>query len=58
MIQITKKEAEYLRTHNRGDYVHMTSKSHKSSAKKYYIVENNKNMELLKEYRQSINMSD
>ena len=58
MIQITKKEAEYLRNHNRGDHVHMTSKSHKSSAKKYYVVDNKKNMELLNEYRQSINMSD
>lgn len=58
MIQITRKEADFLRGHRRDKYIHVTSKTHKSSAKKYYVVTNDKNLELLKEFRNSINLSE
>ena len=54
LIPITKSEAEYLRTHGKGKSVHMTSKTHKGKAKKYFLEENEKCLKFLEEYRQSL----
>ena len=54
MILITKNEAKYLREHGRGADINISSKTHKSRAKKYYLEEKEKSLKLLEEYRKSI----
>lgn len=58
MIQINQKEAEYIREHNRGFDVHISSKTHKGKAKRYYLTTSAKSMNLLKEYRESVHRTD
>ena len=51
MIEITQDEAIMLRENNRGKDVHMTSRNHRSKAKKYYATTSEKSMKLLDSYR-------
>lgn len=54
MILITNNETEYLRLNNMGKYITVSSKTHKSKAKKYYLTENPGALALLNKYRESI----
>ena len=58
MIQISQKEAEYIRKHNRDFDVHMSSKTHKGNAKRYYLTTSDQSLYLLKEYRESVHQYD
>lgn len=53
LIKISKNEAEYLRENNRGCDIHISSKTHKGKAKRYYLTTDRKSMYLLNEYRKS-----
>lgn len=52
MIKITKNEAEYLRANGLFYDVHMSSSTHKSKAKRYYMTTSPKAMRLLKKYKE------
>lgn len=54
MILITKREAEYLREHGRGADILISSITHKGRAKRYYLAEKEKSLQLLEKYRQSL----
>ena len=54
MIKITQCEAEMLRKNGRDFDVHISSKTHKGKAKKYYLTENPESLEILTKYRKSI----
>lgn len=54
MIKISKNEAEYLKSKNRGMDIHISSKSHKGKAKRYYLTESRKSLEMLNRYRNSV----
>ena len=56
MIKISKEEAEYLRSKKRGFDVHMSSKTHKGRAKRYYLTESYKSLEILNKYRKERGM--
>lgn len=51
MILITNNETEYLRSKKMDKYITVSSKTHKSKAKKYYLTENPRALELLNHYR-------
>lgn len=53
MIKISKDEAEMLREKGRGFDVHMSSRTHKARAKKYYLTENPKSIQILEKYRKN-----
>lgn len=57
MVLITNSETEYLRHNNMGKFITVSSKTHKSKAKKYYLTENPKALDLLRKYRESITKS-
>ena len=52
MIKISSKEAEYLRKNKLGYLVHVSSATHKSRAKRYYLTEDPKGLKKLKEYKE------
>lgn len=54
MILITKREAEYLREHGRGADILVSSITHKGRAKRYYLAEKDKSLQLLEKYRHSL----
>lgn len=58
MIQITQSEAIMLRENNCEEDVHMTSRNHRSKAKKYYAVTSKKAMRLLEKYREQLEMNN
>lgn len=58
LISINAKEAEYLRSKGRGYDVKTANKSHKSRSKKYFMTTNFKSVELLNNYRKSLNRTD
>lgn len=51
MVKITANEAKYLREHGHGDEIHISSKTHKSRGKRYYLTENREPMRLLRNFR-------
>lgn len=51
MIQITKDEAAYLRTKKMDYFIHISSATHSSRAKRYYLTEDKRVMRLLQNYR-------
>lgn len=51
MVEISRKEAEMLRKTGFGGYVHMSSKTHKSRSKRYYLTEAKTPMDFLEYYR-------
>lgn len=53
MILISSGEASYLREKEMENFVVISSKTHKSKAKKYYLTENPKALSLLKDFRES-----
>lgn len=53
MIKINQKEAEYIRSNGMDYLVHMSSATHKSRAKRYYLTEDKKGLRLLYNYRKS-----
>lgn len=53
MIKISADEAKFLRSKNRSQDIHMSSATHKSRAKVYYLTTSPKSMRLLEEYRNS-----
>lgn len=53
MILISSGEACYLRDNEMGKFVVVSSKTHKSKAKKYYLTENPKALSLLRSFRES-----
>lgn len=57
MIQINQNEAEYLRAKKYGYLIHISSATHKSKAKRYYVTEEPKALKALKEYRESVILS-
>ena len=54
MVNISQKEAEYLRNHGRAFDVRVRNKHHKSKAKSYFLVEHVRSVEMLNRYRESI----
>lgn len=58
MVNISQKEAEYLRNHGRAFDVRVRNKHHKSKAKSYFLVEHVRSVEMLNRYRESINQTD
>lgn len=54
MVLISNEEACYLRDNNMGKFIVISSKTHKSKAKKYYLTENPKALDLLNSFRQSL----
>lgn len=52
MILITKQEAQYLRERGYESYIHISSKTHKGKAKKYYLTENERVLNKLYNYRE------
>ena len=58
MINISQKEAEYLRSKGRGFDIHTISKTHKGRAKRYYMTTRYKTIEILNEYRKSVHQTD
>lgn len=53
MIDITAAEAKMLRDRGCGHDVHLSSRSHKSSHKSYFLTTSPKSMRILNEYRKS-----
>lgn len=53
LINITRKEAEYLRYKGLGRFVNMSSATHKSRSKRYWLTENPKALKQLKQYREN-----
>ena len=47
MVNISQKEAEYLRNHGRAFDVRVRNKHHKSKAKSYFLVEHVRSVEML-----------
>lgn len=54
MIKINKKEAMYLRSKGRGNDITVVNVTHHSKAKRWYLTESLRSMELLEEYRNNI----
>lgn len=52
MIKISAKEAEYLRSKRLGSLVHISSPTHKSRAKRYYMTEDPRGMKCIKHFRE------
>lgn len=52
VILITKQEAQYLRERGYESYIHISSKTHKGKAKKYYLTENERVLNKLYNYRE------
>lgn len=52
LIKISANEAKYIRDHGQGHCVHMSSKTHKSSGKRYWMTSSPRAMKLLKEYKE------
>lgn len=50
MVNISQKEAEYLRNHGRAFDVRVRNKHHKSKAKSYFLVEHVRSVEMLNRY--------
>ena len=57
MILITRREADYMRENKMGRFVHVSSKTHKSRGKVYYLTENPKALEMLNDYKKSITVA-
>lgn len=53
MIKISKDEAEYMRSNKLGYLIHVSSATHKSRAKRYYMTEERKGLKLLAEYKEN-----
>ncbi len=53
MIKISQKEAEYIRSKGMDYLIHISSATHKSRAKRYYLTEDKKAMRLIREYREN-----
>lgn len=51
MIKISQNEAKFLRENGRGFDVHVSSKTHKSRAKRYYLTESKGSLKMLAQYR-------
>lgn len=51
MIDITKEEAKYLASKGRQSDIHISSRTHGSSKKSYFITTSPKTMKILTEYR-------
>lgn len=58
MILITKREAEYLRNNKMGRYIHISSATHKSKSKKYYLTENPRALDKLSKFREDIKVKE
>lgn len=58
MIQISQKEAEYLRSKNRDNDIHVHSKNHKSRSKRYFLTTSKVSVDLLNDYRRSRHQTD
>jgi hypothetical protein len=54
LVLINQKEAEYLREHERGFDIHISSVTHKGRAKRYYLTTNKKSVDLLNQYRKKV----
>jgi len=54
MILIARREADYLRENKMGKYVHVSSQTHKSKSKRYYLTENPRALKKLYKYREDI----
>ena len=52
MFKISREEAAYLRKKKLWNYIHTTSKHHKSHAKRYYVVDCYKVNKALEEYHE------
>jgi len=57
MILISSEEACYLREKKMGNFIVVSSKTHKSKAKKYYLTENQKALDILNGFRKSVKVS-
>lgn len=53
MVKISSKEAEYLRSKRLGYLVHISSPTHKSRAKRYYMTEDPRGLKALNTFRNS-----
>lgn len=51
MIKISKDEAEYMRSNKLGYLIHVSSATHKSKAKRYYMTEDQFGMKTINKYR-------
>ena len=51
MLQIDKRETDYLRSH--GIYVSMTNRGKRSRTKHYYLTESMKNLKMHRRYLES-----
>lgn len=51
MIKISSKEAEFIRSKRLGYLVHISSPTHKSRAKRYYLTEDPRALRLLNTFR-------
>ena len=51
MVKISSKEAEFIRSKRLGYLVHISSPTHKSRAKRYYLTEDPRALKLLSTYR-------
>jgi hypothetical protein len=51
MIKISSKEAEFIRSKKLGYLVHISSPTHKSRSKRYYLTEDPRALRLLNAYR-------
>lgn len=58
MVNITQKEAEYLRNNGRAFDVLVCNKQHKGKAKSYFLITHVRSVEMLNAYRKSINQTD
>lgn len=52
MISITKKESEYIRSIGMGKFVKLSSATHKSGSKRYWLVENPRALNALSDWRE------
>ena len=54
MIKINKNEVMYLRSKGRDKDITVVNVTHHARAKRWYLTESPKSMELLEEYRKNI----
>lgn len=57
MIKINKEEAMYLRSRGRGRDIIVINATHHAKAKRWYLAESPKSMELLEQHRKNIIIS-
>ena len=54
MINVTRNEAQYLRSRGRGEDIHISSITKNSRGKRYYVTQSHAAMKLLWKYRESM----